>query len=97
MSHKPSGTTRKKPRWLYSGSRRAAYALSGLWVVVSAFAVAQLMLTDTQTVRWASAGQLIAALVLAVSYFRSARYDGPREVRPSTSRWGGGRPKERWQ
>jgi hypothetical protein len=27
---------------------------------------------------------------------RSARYDGPREVRPSTSRWGAGRPDERW-
>jgi hypothetical protein len=39
-------------------------------MVMSAFAVAQLILTDTAGVRWASAGQLIAALVLAGSYFR---------------------------
>jgi hypothetical protein len=96
MSQRSDGSPRKKPWWLFPGSRRAAYALAGLWLVVSAFAVAQLILTDTVEVRWASAGQLIAALVLAGSYFRSARYNGPREVRPSTSRWGSGRLDERW-
>jgi hypothetical protein len=96
MSQESDGSPRKKPWWLFSGSRRAAYALAGLWLVVSAFAVAQLVLTDSVGVRWASAGQLIAALVLAGSYLQSARYNGPRELRPSASRWSAGRPDERW-
>ncbi len=96
MGQESDGSRRKKPWWLFPGSRRAADVLAGLWLVISAFAVAQLILTDIVGVRWASAGQLIAALVLAGSYFRSARYNGPREVRPSTSRWGAGRPDERW-
>ncbi len=96
MSRGWDGSPRKKPWWLCSGSRRAAYALAGLWLVVSAFAVAQLVLTESVGVRWASAGQLIAALVSAGIYLRSARYSGPREVRSSTSRWSAGRPDERW-
>jgi hypothetical protein len=96
MSQESDDSPRKKPWWLFPGSRRAAYALAGLWLIISAFAMAQLILTDTAGVRWASAGQLTAALVLTGSYLRSARYNGPREVRPSTSRWGAGRPDERW-
>jgi hypothetical protein len=97
MNQGPDASGQKKPWWLFTGSRRAARALAALWLVVAAFAAAQLVLTDTVGVRWAATAQLSAALVLAGSYFRSARYDGPREVRPSTSRWGAGRPGERWR
>ncbi len=96
MGQESDGTHRKDPRWLFLGSLRAAYALAGLWLVVSVLAAVRLILADTVGVRWALAGQLIAALVLAGFYVRSARYNGPRELRPSTSRWGGGRPEERW-
>ena len=96
MGQGSDGSHRKKPWWLFPGSRRAAYASAGLWLLVFALAVAQLVLADTVEVRWASAGQVIAALVLAASYFRSARYEGPREVRPPTSRWRAGPPDERW-
>ena len=96
MSQGSDGSPRKKPWWLSSGSRRAAYALAGLWLTFAALAVAQLILTNAAGVRWASAGQLITSLALAGSYFRSARDDRLGEVRPSTSRWGAGHPDERW-
>lgn len=98
MSQDSDGSPLKDHWWLFPGSRRAAYSLAGLWLAMSVLALAQLILGDSVGVRWASAGQLVGALVLALNSLRSARYDGPRApVRPSTSRWGAGRPDERWR
>lgn len=98
MSRDPDGSPLKDPWWLFPGSRPAACSLAGLWLTVAALALAQLILSDSVGVRWASGGQLVGALVLALNHLRSSRYDGPRApVRPSTSRWGAGRPEERWR
>jgi len=97
VGHGPDGSPRKTPWWLVAASRRAAYAVAGVWSVYAALALVGLVLADDVAMRWISAWQFLTGLLLAVLYLRAARYDGPREVRPSSSRWGPGRPGERWR
>ena len=98
MEEDAEGGPVKNPWWLWSGSRGFAYALAGLWLMLAAIAVVQLIADSGTGFRWASAVQGALGLFLAGIYLTSARYDGPRKVGPpSTSRWGAGRPDERWR
>ena len=98
MDDDADGGPVKNPWWLWGGSRGFAYALAGLWLVLVAVAVGQFVSASGTGSRWVAAVQGGLGLFLAGVYLASARYDGPRRVSPpSTSRWGSGRPGERWR
>jgi hypothetical protein len=77
-------------------SATAAYVIATVWLVFAALAVVEVIFAANASLRWTGVAQCAVGLFLGGMYLVSARHPAPRGARPSTSRWAGGRPGERW-